>query len=69
VCNEHQCNGDEMCIAAMDVIIAVDGSGSLKDKGFKILTNFTGELLKRWKPEAYKVEKMRVSVYKERKLI
>lgn len=53
MCNEQSCNGDEICIAKQDLIIAVDGSGSLRADGFKKLTNWVGELLKRYTTEYY----------------
>jgi len=45
-CNTHSCNGDEICIAKQDLVIAVDGSGSVRDAGFKILKSYTKTLLK-----------------------
>jgi len=53
MCNEQSCNGDEICIAKQDLIIAIDGSGSLQAGGFKKLTNWVGELLKRYTTEYY----------------
>jgi hypothetical protein len=37
----------------MDLVIAVDGSGSLREKGFKVLQNFTGELVKRFEKKKF----------------
>ena len=45
-CNGHRCQGDEMCIGKVDVVLAIDGSGSLRSTGFAMLQNFTGELAK-----------------------
>jgi len=45
-CNPQNCTGDERCTAKMDLVIAIDGSGSLSQKGFGILQNFTVELIK-----------------------
>merc|ERR1719240_891966 len=53
VCNTHQCVGDEICTAQQDLVIAVDGSGSMKADGFKLVRNFTGELLKRYTTEYF----------------
>jgi len=50
-CNVQDCNGDEICIAKQDLIIAIDGSGSLRAKGFKTLTDWVGVLLKRYTVE------------------
>lgn len=44
-CNVQPCQGDEICIAQQDVILAIDGSGSLDPEGFKILLNFAKELV------------------------
>jgi hypothetical protein len=52
-CNTNECVGDEICIARQDLVISVDGSGSIKADGFKLVTNFTGELLKRYTTEYY----------------
>merc|ERR1719276_27942 len=52
-CNTHSCVGDEICVAKQDLIIAVDGSGSIKADGFKLVRNFTGELLKRYEVTYY----------------
>jgi hypothetical protein len=43
--------GDERCVAKQDLVIAVDGSGSVHADGFKLVKNFTGELLRRYKVE------------------
>lgn len=60
VCNDVDCLGDEKCAAEMDLIIAVDGSGSLSahegqggdEAGWKIVQNFTEEFLtKMWATE------------------
>lgn len=61
-CNTKQCVGDEVCIAKQDLIIAIDGSGSLKEEGFKTLQNYTGELIKRFKGEAYERSQMKVGI-------
>jgi Mg-chelatase subunit ChlD len=63
-CNEHKCYGDEQCVAKQDVILAIDGSGSLKEKGWAVLKNFTGELLKRYEARFRKDERMKVGVIK-----
>jgi uncharacterized protein YegL len=61
-CNEQACVGDETCIAKMDMIIAFDASGSVTEKGFKTMQNYTGELIKRYKGDAYEGGAMRVGV-------
>jgi hypothetical protein len=47
-CNEQACRGDEICIANQDLVIAVDGSGSVREKGFKVLKSFVKTLLGRY---------------------
>jgi hypothetical protein len=61
-CNAHECTGDEICIAKQDLIIAVDGSGSMKADGFKLVRNFTGELLKRYTTEYYAETTMQIGL-------
>ena len=34
-CNTHVGNGDEVCIAKQDLILAIVGSGSLRESDFK----------------------------------
>jgi len=43
-CNEHNCQGDEICVAVQDLIIMLDGSGSLRVTGFNTLREFTANL-------------------------
>lgn len=50
-CNEQDCNGDEICIAKQDLIIAIDGSGSVEENGFKTLIDWVGVLLNRYMTE------------------
>jgi len=61
-CNSHDCVGDEVCIAKLDVVIALDGSGSLVETGFEMLKNFTGELAMKFVGKRYKREMMQVGV-------
>jgi len=48
MCNTQKCVGDEICIAHQDLIVALDGSGSVRDSGFKILKDYTKKLLSRY---------------------
>jgi len=50
-CNKHNCYGDEECLAKQDVLIAIDGSGSLKAKGFRILKMFAAALADKYRGE------------------
>jgi uncharacterized protein YegL len=61
-CNTNACVGDEICIAKQDLVIAVDGSGSMKADGFKLVKNFTGELLKRYRVSYYAETQMQVGL-------
>jgi uncharacterized protein YegL len=56
------CFGDEKCIAALDLIIAIDGSGSISEKGFAILKTFAKSLISNYKAEAYGNEAVKVAV-------
>jgi len=51
-CNRHDCYGDEECLAKQDVVIAIDGSGSMKDKGFKVLKEFAASLVEHFRGKA-----------------
>merc|ERR1719160_947258 len=61
-CNTHECIGDEICIALQDLIINVDGSGSVNEESWSLVKNFTGELLKRYKGVYYGDEAVRIGV-------
>merc|ERR1719329_226417 len=50
-CNTHTCTGDEICVANQDLVIAVDGSGSIRDTGFKILKTWVSKLLSRYETQ------------------
>jgi len=61
-CNEQGCLGDEICIAKQDLIVAIDGSGSLNSKGFENLKKFTTTLLDRYQAQYYGEEAVRVGL-------
>jgi len=61
-CNTHDCIGDEICIANQDLIVNVDGSGSVNAESWNLLKNFTGELLKRYQAEYFGAEAVRIGV-------
>ena len=44
-CNTHDCTGDEICIAKQDLVLALDGSGSLRESGWKIPKDFAVGLI------------------------
>jgi Mg-chelatase subunit ChlD len=52
-CNVQACHGDEVCVAKQDLVIAVDGSGSLRESGFDILKKFTKKLVNKMKQTAF----------------
>jgi len=61
-CNVQDCNGDEVCIAKQDLIIAIDGSGSVQAKGFKTLVDWVGVLLERYLTEYWGSEAVKIGI-------
>jgi uncharacterized protein YegL len=61
-CNMQQCIGDEVCVETMDVVLLIDGSGSLTQRGFEVLQNYTIEIVKKLKANSYGHEAMRVGI-------
>jgi uncharacterized protein YegL len=61
-CNTQPCVGDEECLALIDIVIAIDGSGSLTERGFDVLKTFAQKLVLRMKPSAFEREAVRVGV-------
>jgi len=61
-CNEHPCVGDEVCIANMDLIIALDGSGSLRESGYDVLKSFAAMLVGKMRSKMYGAEAVHVGV-------
>jgi len=45
-CNEHKCSGDEICEAHQDLLILVDSSGSILEKGHKIMQSYLKQYVK-----------------------
>jgi uncharacterized protein YegL len=62
MCNEQACVGDEICVAHQDLILMVDGSGSLKSSGFEILRTFAANLTDKYKPEMWGKSDARIGV-------
>merc|ERR1719161_2531761 len=58
----HPCVGDEVCIANMDLIIALDGSGSLRESGYDVLKNFAVMLVGKMRSVKYEREAVHVGV-------
>lgn len=50
-CNLHDCYGDEECLAKQDVVVAIDGSGSVKEAGFNVLKKFAANLVSHYRGE------------------
>lgn len=61
-CNTQPCVGDEQCMAKMDVILAIDGSGSLKESGYQVLKDFAIAYVKRLESKAYGRNAVKVGV-------
>ncbi|CAK0826481.1 unnamed protein product [Prorocentrum cordatum] len=61
-CNTQDCVGDEICIARQDLVIALDGSGSVKQEGFDIIKNFALNLTSKYQSTYYGVEDMRIGL-------
>merc|ERR1719506_2782062 len=61
-CNEQRCNGDEMCVATQDLVIAIDGSGSIRDAGFAILKKFVVKLLSRYRTEFWGADAVKIGI-------
>jgi len=58
----HHCVGDEICVAKQDLILAVDGSGSLQQTGFDIVKNFALTLITKYQTEYFGSTAMKVGV-------
>jgi len=52
-CNNQACAGDEICIAKQDLVIALDASGSLKEKGCDIVKRFAVNLTQKYVPKYF----------------
>ena len=61
-CNVQKCIGDEACIAVQDLIIAVDGSGSVRDDGFNTLKGFAVDLLAKYHGEYFGQAAMKIGL-------
>eukprot|EP00747_Dinoflagellata_sp_TGD_P133949 gnl/TRDRNA2_/TRDRNA2_175267_c2_seq51.p1 gnl/TRDRNA2_/TRDRNA2_175267_c2~~gnl/TRDRNA2_/TRDRNA2_175267_c2_seq51.p1 ORF type:complete len:736 (-),score=192.93 gnl/TRDRNA2_/TRDRNA2_175267_c2_seq51:198-2357(-) len=61
-CNTQACVGDEVCIAELDLVMAIDCSGSLTEKGFGILKNYGKAIITRMQSKAYGHDAVHVAV-------
>merc|ERR1719388_428275 len=61
-CNTHNCRGDEICIAKQDLVLSIDGSGSLRKTGFDILKGFSKKLVSKYMGMYFGFEDMKIAV-------
>jgi len=61
-CNEQDCVGDEICVANQDLIIAIDGSGSVREEGFNILKNYALALVAKYESNYFGAAAMKVGI-------
>jgi len=61
-CNEQRCKGDEICVANQDLVIAIDGSGSVREAGFDILKKFVSVLLLRYQTEYWGADAVKIAI-------
>jgi len=57
-----RCKGDEICVANQDLVIAIDGSGSVREAGFKILKKFVKTLLLRYETKYFGNEAVKIGI-------
>lgn len=62
ICNAQPCIGDEQCISQLDVILAIDGSGSMTGKGFTLMKGFAASLAAKFRTTAYGNNASRIAV-------
>ena len=58
-CNTQSCEGSEECFAIRDLVLNVDGGGSITEENFDILKEFVVKLVSRFKGEVRESELMR----------
>jgi hypothetical protein len=61
-CNTHECVGDEICIARQDLVLTIDGSGSLRQSGFEVVRNFAANVTDRYQSMYYGHEDMKLGI-------
>lgn len=61
-CNTQPCIGDEICIAQQDLVIAIDGSGSVLGDGFGVIKNFAVDLLAKYRSEYFGAQTMKIGL-------
>jgi hypothetical protein len=61
-CNTFACNGDEICVAKQDLVIAIDSSGSLREEGFAVIKSFASKLVDKYKGKYFGSQDMKIGV-------
>jgi len=61
-CNTQPCKGNEECFAIQDLVMAIDGSGSITADNFDILKEYVVKLVSRYKGVINEVELMKVGI-------
>jgi len=61
-CNQQDCVGDEICIANQDLILAIDGSGSVREGGFNTLKSYALNLMAKYHSQYFGHEAMKVGL-------
>jgi len=61
-CNTHACSGDEECYALQDLVMAIDGSGSITEDNFEILKEYVVKLVGRYKGEVQNTELVKIGI-------
>jgi hypothetical protein len=61
-CNTQDCVGDEICVAIQDLVIAIDGSGSVREDGFTTLKNYATALVERYQSDYFGKPAMKVGL-------
>jgi uncharacterized protein YegL len=61
-CNQQDCVGDEICVANQDLVIAIDGSGSVRADGFDILKSYAQALVSKYEATYFGASAMQVGV-------
>merc|ERR1719471_620488 len=61
-CNKQACVGDEICIAKQDLVIALDASGSLREKGYDIVRQFAVNLTRKYRAKYFGSPAVKIGV-------
>jgi hypothetical protein len=61
-CNAHDCVGDEVCVARQDLVLTIDGSGSLRESGFEVIRDYAANLTTRYESFYYGAEDTKIGV-------